>query len=48
MVVVLYDLKNYSFGTKDAKVPKDVSFEARIARLERSFLEQGCGFACLD
>jgi hypothetical protein len=47
--VLLYNIENYSFGTKEAKAPKDASVEARMTRLEERYHQQGCvivTFAC--
>ena len=41
--ISLYDLESYNFGTKEATPGKDPSAEARVARLEERFHEQGCG-----
>ena len=36
-----YPLTNYTFGTKDALVEKDLSVQARFQRLRDEFQEQG-------
>lgn len=40
-IVFRYSLTNYTFGTKDALVEKDLSVQARFQRLRNEFEELG-------
>ncbi len=40
-VVNLYNIGNYTFGTKDRKMEKDTSVNGRLIRMKETFQEEG-------
>ena len=40
-MINLFELTNYTFGTKDAQMEKDGSVEARMSRMKQKFEEEG-------